>query len=258
MEENEKAYSNLTNSELKKLLKENNLIVGGTKKELIARLSTYLAKKERYSKLNVAELKILLDKEGIYSTSGKKKDELINLIIYHFDNTSLLRRIWNKYTHEYYVFFIWPFFILLLLFSYLVISSAGGWKQVGWEDLSEILYLVVGTLMITIIVIVPMVIAAIGLDKVVNSFKSNKGSQSSIKELGIIIGIVVLIWGAIVADKQMKLNEATDNLNEVHDENEEVLEAEGIESPNVEKEYTGYVLVIVGAAILLFYYNKSN
>ena len=256
MEESEKAYSNLTNSELKKLLKENNLIVGGTKKELIARLSTYLAKKERYSKLNVAELKILLDKEGIYSTSGKKKIELINLIISHVYITSLLSRIWNKYTLE--IVFISPFLIFFLFFIYLITSSAGGWEQIGWEHLSQSLYALAGFTLIITIIIVPLVIVAIGLDKIVNSFKSNKGSQSSIKELGILIGIVVLIWGAIVADKQMKLNEATDNLNEVYDENEEVLEAEGIESPNVEKEYTGYVFVIVGAAILLFYYNKSN
>ena len=85
----------------------------------------------------------------------------------------------------------------------------------------------------------------------------SQNNDSSVTGLGILIGILIMVWGGYALKAQMSYNDSVDNLNEVYDENEEVLEAEGIGSPNAEKEYAACGILILGFVIFFFYYTRD-
>ena len=143
-EKDKEAYSEMTVAELKKILKSKKLPISGSKKKLIERLTDKNWKKKH-------ELK-KMKKYGLY--------------------TSLSSRIWEKYNLE--IVFLSPIFVILLWFTYSVTVSEKGWSQFGWDDLVELLRMFGGLVLICLIFIVPMVIVAIGLDNVLDSFKQSK------------------------------------------------------------------------------------
>ena len=179
-EKDKEAYSEMTVAELKKILKSKKLPISGSKKELIERLTDKNWKKKH-------ELK-KMKKYGLYP--------------------SLSSRIWEKYNLE--IVFLSPI-VILLWFSYSVTVSEEGWSQFGWDDLVELLRVFGGLVLICLIFIVPMVIVAIGLDNVLDSFKQSKNGQSFtiIYIASFIIPIAGIIIGAIyLTNKDKQIREA--------------------------------------------------
>ena len=183
-EKDKEAYSEMTVAELKKILKSKKLPISGSKKELIERLTDKNWKKKH-------ELK-KMKKYGLYP--------------------SLSSRIWEKYDLEIiFLIFLSPIFVILLWFSYSVTVSEEGWSQFGWDDLVELLRVFGGLVLICLIFIVPMVIVAIGLDNVLDSFKQSKNGQSFtiIYIASFIIPIAGIIIGAIyLTNKDKQIREA--------------------------------------------------
>ena len=109
------------------------------------------------------------------------------------------------------IVFLSPFFVILLWFSYSVTVSEKGWSQLGWDDLVELLRVFGGLVLICLIFIVPMVIVAIGLDNVLDSFKQSKNGQSFtlIYIVSFLIPIAGIIIGAIyLTNKDKQIREA--------------------------------------------------
>ena len=180
-EKDKEAYSEMTVAELKKILKSKKLPISGSKKKLIERLTDKNWKKKH-------ELK-KMKKYGLY--------------------TSLSSRIWEKYNLE--IVFLSPIFVILLWFTYSVTVSEKGWSQFGWDDLVELLRMFGGLVLICLIFIVPMVIVAIGLDNVLDSFKQSKNGQSFtlIYIVSFLIPIAGIIIGAIyLTNKDKQIREA--------------------------------------------------
>ena len=180
-EKDKEAYSEMTVAELKKILKSKKLPISGSKKELIERLTDKNWKKKH-------ELK-KMKKYGLYP--------------------SLSSRIWEKYNLE--IVFLSPIFVILLWFTYSVTVSEKGWSQFGWDDLVELLRMFGGLVLICLIFIVPMVIVAIGLDNVLDSFKQSKNGQSFtlIYIVSFLIPIAGIIIGAIyLTNKDKQIREA--------------------------------------------------
>ena len=180
-EKDKEAYSEMTVAELKKILKSKKLPISGSKKELIERLT---------------------DK------NWKKKHEFKKMKKYEL-YTSLSSRIWEKYNLE--IVFLSPIFVILLWFTYSVTVSEKGWSQFGWDDLVELLRMFGGLVLICLIFIVPMVIVAIGLDNVLDSFKQSKNGQSFtlIYIVSFLIPIAGIIIGAIyLTNKDKQIREA--------------------------------------------------
>ena len=183
-EKDKEAYSEMTVAELKKILKSKKLPISGSKKKLIERLTDKNWKKKH-------ELK-KMKKYGLY--------------------TSLSSRIWEKYDLEIiFLIFLSPIFVILLWFSYSVTVSEEGWSRFGWDDLVELLRVFGGGVLIILLVIVPMVIVAIGLDNVLDSFKQSKNGQSFtlIYIVSFLIPIAGIIIGAIyLTNKDKQIREA--------------------------------------------------
>jgi uncharacterized Zn finger protein (UPF0148 family) len=240
-------YSKCNVSELKEILKEKKLPVSGTKSELIERL---------------------MDSDWRPKTRKAKK----NGVIY-----DAVKEIKEGYVF-YGLLFLGFYFFVVYKIGYDDIRSQspkrlgdGTYtpeKELTEFTMDELIYMFItapgvfiGLTLGVLFLVIVLATVAETLEKLYKSQGRGKVSRGSahikdrgsahIKGLGMLIGFLILIWGVVVADKQMEENDAVDDLNEAH---KQLGDVEGLEYEEIEKEYAGYVFPVVGLAILLFYF----
>ena len=83
--------------------------------------------------------------------------------------------------------------------------------------------------------------------------------KASVKGLGMLIAVIIILWGLGIIHSQMEANDAMDNVNEVYNENEEIYEDAGIEKPDTEKEDSpiGFIILAIGLLIFLYYFTRE-